>query len=63
MRDGTTPYSITKIVPHNGFLEKPIRLHLLIHSICWALPPEGTGILALGCSAPFAHGVALLCFV
>jgi len=62
-RHGTTPYSQTKIMQHNGFLKKPIRLHLLVHSISWALPTQGTGTLALGCSVPFAHGVALLCFV
>jgi len=42
--------------------KKPIRLHLLIYSISWALHPQGTGTLALGCSVAFAHGVALLCF-
>jgi len=45
------------------FKKKPIRLHLLIHFICRALPPQGTGTLALGCSVPFAHGVALLCLM
>jgi hypothetical protein len=62
-RHGTTPYSVTKIMPHNGLKNKPIRLHLLIYSISWALHPQGTGTLALGCSVAFAHGVALLCFV
>jgi hypothetical protein len=48
-RDGSPPISTTKYSYIIFLKKKPIRLHLLIHSICcWALPPQGTGTPSIG---------------